>query len=137
MKLNCTLLMFLVTSWFVMGEPVSPPANMQEHRRWARSAPTIEERIKRLEGFWDAYLPQEEGGRNPELQGYGDGSHGLAVAGCAWDLARAYTEAGDQKKALKMLDWLQKFDSKSMLVSPAPKAAAGEGSRSTPAPHSP
>jgi GH15 family glucan-1,4-alpha-glucosidase len=92
-----------------------PPTNMIEYARWARETNDLATRIERLEGFMRGYLPSEDGGTNPEMKGYGDGSHVLAVAGCAWELARAYVKAGQKDKALKMIDWLQQHDSKSML----------------------
>ena len=92
-----------------------PPTNMIEHARWARETSNLATRIERLEGFMRGYLPSEDGGTNSEMKGYGDGSHVLAVAGCAWELARAYVKAGQKDKALKMIDWLQQHDSKSML----------------------
>ncbi|HSJ04456.1 MAG: hypothetical protein ACAI34_22980 [Verrucomicrobium sp.] len=103
--------------------PATPPANMHAHRKWASAAETLPERITRLEGFWAKYLPKEEGGAN-DRDGYEDGSHIYAIAGCAWELARAYVNAGDKEKALKILEWIQKYDSKSMLtagVTPATK----------------
>jgi|GEM_PF-6723290 len=93
-----------------------PPTNMIEHRRWAFETKDLQLRIQRLEGFMSGYLPSEDGGTNPDMRGYGDGSHALAVAGCAWQLTRAYMVAGKKDEAMKMLDWLQQHDSKSMLL---------------------
>ncbi len=100
----------------------SPPPNMIEQATWAGETKDLAKRIERLEAFMLEYLPSEEGGTNPDMRGYGDASHGLAVAGCVWQLARAYMEAGQKDKALKMLDWLQEHDSKSMLYPRKPKS---------------
>lgn len=98
------------------GDEEKPPTNMIEHKRWALETEDLQIRIQRLEGFMSEYLPSEEGGKNPDMRGYGDGSHGLAVAGCAWQLARAYIAAGKKDEAMKMLNWLQQYDSRSMLL---------------------
>ena len=113
---------FMALMLFANADDETPPTNMIEHASWARETKDPLKRIERLEGFMRGYLPSEEGGTNPNMKGYGDGSHGLAVAGCAWQLARAYVEAGQKDKALKMLDWLQEYDSKSMLYSEKPKS---------------
>ena len=89
---------------------------MQEHRRWARQAKDPQVRVTRLEGFWKKYLPKAEGGTNPEISEYEDGFHVLSVAGCAWEMVRAYIEANRPQDALRMLDWLQMYDSKSQLI---------------------
>lgn len=116
-KLILLLALAGLLPWFATSAPQpSATENMQAHHRWAREAPTIQERIKRLEGFWAKYLPGEEEGIDQSMHGYGDGSHVLAIAGCAWELARAYIEIGEKEKALKMLDWIQKHDSKSRLI---------------------
>ena len=107
---------------FAHADDEAPPTNMIERARWARETKDLPKRIERLEGFMSGYLPSEDGGTNPNMKGYEDGSHGLAVAGCAWELARAYVEAGQKDKALKMLGWLQEHDSKSMLYPGKPKS---------------
>jgi hypothetical protein len=114
-SLICLLVVLFRLS--VFGDEVKPPENMQEHFEWAQGAEKMEERIERLESFWRRYLPSEEGGVREEMVGYGDATHGLAVAGCAWDLARAYVAAGEKTKALEMMDWIQKYDSRSALYS--------------------
>lgn len=106
---------FMALLLFAHAGDETPPNNMIERARWARETKDLPTRIERLERFMSGYLPSEDGGTNPNMKGYEDGSHGLAVAGCAWELARAYVEAGQKDKALKMLDWLQEHDSKSML----------------------
>lgn len=116
---------FMALMLFAHAGDETPPTNMIEHARWARETKDPPKRIERLEGFMRGYLPSEDGGTNPNMKGYGDGSHGLAVAGCAWQLARAYVEAGQKDKALKMLDWLQEHDSKSMLYPGKPKSESG------------
>ena len=113
---------FMAFMLFAHAGDERPPTNMIEHATWARETKDLPKRIERLEGFMRGYLPSEEGGTNPNMKGYGDGSHGLAVAGCAWQLARAYVDAGQKDKALKMLDWLQEHDSKSMLPPGKPKS---------------
>jgi hypothetical protein len=116
---------FMAFMLFANAGDETPPTNMIEHASWARETKDPLKRIERLEGFMRGYLPSEEGGTNPNMKGYGDGSHGLAVAGCAWQLARAYVEAGQKDKALKMLDWLQEYDSKSMLYPGKLKSESG------------
>ena len=104
----------------------TPPTNLIDHAKWARETDNTQERIKRLEDFMIDYLPMEEGGTDPNMRGYEDGSHGYAVTGSAWALVRAYVEAGRKDKAMKMLDWLQQYDSKSMLYTVKPKAGPSD-----------
>ena len=80
-------------------------------------------RIERLEKFLRAFIPLEDG--VAVVTEYEDGSSILAVTGSAWVLTRAYVEAGQKEKALKMIDWLQEHDSKSELVPTKPKSEQG------------
>jgi hypothetical protein len=91
-----------------------PPENMIAYAAWARETKDLNLRIKRLEDFLKHYIPLEEGVKITTE--YEDGSSIYAVTGSAWVLARAYVEAGQKDKALKVIDWLQKNDSKSDLV---------------------
>ncbi|YCM46936.1 hypothetical protein V2O64_24195 (plasmid) [Verrucomicrobiaceae bacterium 227] len=91
----------------------APPVNILKHGSWARETKDLPTRIQRLENFLKDYLPIEEGG--VIATEFEDGSSALAVTGAAWVLARSYIEAGEKTKALKMLDWLQQHDSRSML----------------------
>jgi hypothetical protein len=99
----------------------APPSNILEHARWARETKDLTIRIKRLEEFLKGFIPFEDGAK-VETE-YEDGSSALAVTGSAWVLARAYVEAGQKDKALKVIDWLQEHDSKSDLY---PKKAKSE-----------
>ena len=91
-----------------------PPDSMVEHGNWARETKDLTLRIKRLENVVKAYIPLEEGAK-VETE-HEDGASIYAVTGSAWVLARAYLEAGQKDKALRMIDWLQANDSKSDLL---------------------
>lgn len=108
--------MLLICGQAYAAESITPPDNMHAHRKWAVAADALPEKIKRLKGFWQKYLPKGEGGKAPERTGYEDGSHVLAVTGCAWELVRAYIQTGEKDKSQAMVDWLQQHDSRSMLA---------------------
>jgi hypothetical protein len=97
-----------------------PPENMIAYAAWARETKDLNLRIKRLEDLLKHYIPLEEGVKITTE--YEDGSSIYAVTGSAWVLARAYVEAGQKDKALKVIDWLQENDSKSDLVSKKTKS---------------
>ena len=99
----------------------APPENMIARAGWARETKDLQLRIKRLEEFLKPFIPLEDGIRI-ETE-YEDGSSIYAVTGSAWVLARAYVEAGQKEKALRILDWLQENDSKSDLF---PKKSKSE-----------
>lgn len=90
-----------------------PSSNMIEQAKWARDTEDLSLRTNRLEKFLGAFIPLEDGVK-VETE-YEDSSSALAVTGSAWCLLRAYVEAEDKVKALKMIGWLQKHDSKSDL----------------------
>ena len=90
-----------------------PPENLIARAAWARETKDLDLRIKRLEELLKHYIPLEEGVKITTE--YEDGSGIHAVTGSAWALARAYVEAGQKDKALKVIDWLQENDSKSDL----------------------
>ncbi|MFT5467393.1 MAG: hypothetical protein ACI8UO_002497 [Verrucomicrobiales bacterium] len=119
------LVIFLFLSGFAKAADEEPPRRMQDYLKWARAAEATEERIRRLETFWNEYLPSEQGGSNSERPSYGDATHIFAVWGCAWDLVRAYVDTGEKEKSHQMLDWLQMYDSRSQLKMP-PKTTEGE-----------
>ena len=121
----------LITLVFILGVASSladkvelPEKYLTDQLKWAESGKTPKIRADRLEAFWHAHLPRENGGKNPEApNGYEDGTHVCCIIGCAWQLTRAYIESGQKEKALEVLDWLAKNESKTGL---APIKKTGE-----------
>lgn len=96
---------------------VLPEKYITEQFKWAEEGETPQIRADRLEAFWNAHLPRENGGENPEApNGYEDGTHSCIIIVCAWQLTRAYVETGQKEKALKIIDWLAKNDSRTALA---------------------
>jgi len=108
-----------------MAEKVELPAKyLTEQLKWAEAGESPKIKADRLEAFWHAHLPRENGGKSPEApNGYEDGTHACAIIACAWQLTRAYIESGQKDKALEVLNWLAKNESKTGL---APIQKTGE-----------
>lgn len=126
--ISCLLFVLMALASVGHAGDDTPPPNMIEHARWARETKDLTLRIERLEAFLKGFIPLEEGAKIEEE--YEDGSSVLAVTGSAWVLVRAYVEAGQKNKALKVIDWLQEHDSKSDLSpkkSDSEQAASGNG----------
>lgn len=119
----CTLLAFPLVA---QCKEESPPSNILEHARWARETKDLSMRIRRLENLLKGYIPLEDGTKIQTE--YEDGSSANAVTGSAWVLVRAYVEAGQKDKALKVIDWLQENDSKSDLYTKKAKSEQGAAS---------
>ena len=89
---------------------IIPPQGLIPHRAWCDDAPSLDERILRLEGFWNAHLPQCDGGAEENSGEYEDGPHISYIRGTAYALSLAYTEAGNKEGARKMIEWLRWSD---------------------------
>ncbi|MES2439227.1 MAG: hypothetical protein V4584_09170 [Verrucomicrobiota bacterium] len=116
--LSLLVIMTLLPAAHAVDE--GPPSNMIEHARWARETKDLTMRIERLEKFLKGFIPLDDGAE--VVTEFEDGSSILAVTGSAWVLVRAYVEAGQKDKALKVIDWLQEHDSKSELFPTKPES---------------
>ena len=106
---------------------VLPEKHLTEQLKWAEAGESSAIRCARLEAFWYAHLPREDGGTNPKAgQGYEDGAHVVSIVHCAWQLARACIETGQTRKALKMVNWLAEHESKTGLAPVLDGAGGGE-----------
>ena len=92
-----------------------PEVYMTKQYEWAMKGKDAHERADRLEALWHEHLPMENGGENPMVNGYEDGTHIFTITGCAWQLCRAYIESGQDEKALKILNWLAEYESRLQL----------------------
>lgn len=116
-----------ISSFGWCADTTLPDEPMGKQLKWAEAAQTVSERADRLEAFWKEYLPQEDGGVSPDRIGYDDGSHVCAIVHCAWQLTRAYIATGQKEKALAMVNWLAKHESKTGLAPVTKNAEAGTG----------
>ena len=97
------------TAHFDAGQ-IIPPQTLYSYRAWCDDARSAEERLERLEGFWQEFLPGCDGGSNPDRPDYEDAPHISLVRGTAYDLALAYTAAGRKDAARKIIEWLRWSD---------------------------
>lgn len=108
------LALFLLTPAIstTAAEDVPPEGGIDTHWTWAQSSKMLETKIERLEILWRKYLPVIRGGTDPDIEEFEDAPHFNYVMSTSWALARAYVSKGDKVKALAMLDWIERYDSK-------------------------
>jgi len=124
---TCIAAVMISVSLLASGSVELPKASMMQQLEWALNSEPVKQRADRLEAFWHAHLPLEDGGTNPSpTEGYEDGVHIGAIIQCAWHLTRAYIESNQREKALSMIDWLAEHESKTGLAPVTNKAEQGE-----------
>jgi hypothetical protein len=98
-----TLLFVTSSAWAAPKKQEQPPERMIPHYEWCGKGATEAVRLKRYEGFWTKYRPQED-------DGYEDSPHITFVRLTAYRLAEGYAATGNVKRCREMLHWLEKTD---------------------------